>query len=48
MLIIQSEEELMDIAKLIKAYIKIRDERSSLQAGFKEKDSDLVGQQDVS
>lgn len=47
MLIIQSEEELMDIAKLIKAYIKIRDERSSLQASFKEKDSNLVRQQDM-
>ena len=36
----------MDIAKLVKAYIKIRDERSVLKADYAEKDSNLVRQLD--
>jgi hypothetical protein len=37
----------MDIATLIKTYIKIRDTRASLQADFKEKDSNLIRQLDA-
>ena len=37
----------MDISKLIKTYIRIRDERSALKADYSEKDSTLLKQQDT-
>jgi|TARA_A100000172_G_C3042886_1_gene111200 hypothetical protein len=36
----------MEIGKLIKTYIKIRDERSTLKAEYSEKDSKLMSQLD--
>jgi Zn/Cd-binding protein ZinT len=33
--------------KLTKAYIKIRSERAALSAGFKEKDGELIRQQEI-
>ena len=37
----------MDISKLIKTYIRIRDEPSALKADYSEKDSNLLKQQDT-
>ena len=41
------EESSLSAEKLTKAYIRIREERASLSASFKEKDTALVNQLDV-
>jgi|TARA_R100000742_G_C4273986_1_gene93765 hypothetical protein len=41
------EESNLSAEKLTKAYIKIREERASLSASFKEKDTALVNQLDM-
>jgi hypothetical protein len=41
------EESNLSAEKLTKAYIKIREERASLSASFKEKDTALVNQLDI-
>ena len=41
------EESSLSAEKLTKAYIRIREERASLSASYKEKDTALVNQLDV-